>query len=69
MMEIEQARVLSHKELCGDYKLLVLSSPSIASRSKPGQFVHMRIPVLENVVLRRPFSIYRAKGKSLSAVL
>lgn len=57
---------MSHKELCGDYRLLVLQSPSIAIRSGPGQFVHLRVPGLEEAVLRRPFSIYRAKGKSLS---
>jgi dihydroorotate dehydrogenase electron transfer subunit len=66
MMKIEQARVLSHSALCGDYRLLVLQAPSIASRAKPGQFVHVRVPELEDAVLRRPFSIYRAKGKSLS---
>jgi len=66
MMKIEQARVLSHTELCGDYKLIVLQAPSIAALAKPGQFVHVRVPGLEDAVLRRPFSIYRAKGKSLS---
>ena len=66
MMKIEQARVLSHKEWCGDYRLIVLQSPLIASLSKPGQFVHVRVPGLEDAVLRRPFSIYHAKGKSLS---
>lgn len=66
MIKIEQARVVSHTELCGDYRLLVLKSPSIASRSRPGQFVHLLVPGLEDAVLRRPFSIYRAKGKSLS---
>jgi len=66
MMKLEQANVLSHKNLCGDYRLLVLRAPAIASQSKPGQFVHLRVPGLEDAVLRRPFSIYRAKGKSLS---
>jgi dihydroorotate dehydrogenase electron transfer subunit len=66
MMKIEQARVINHTKLCGNYRLLVLQSPLIASRAKPGQFVHARVPGLENAVLRRPFSIYGAKGKSLS---
>jgi dihydroorotate dehydrogenase electron transfer subunit len=66
MMKLEQARVLSHRELCGDYRLLVLDAPSIAPQAQPGQFVHLRVPGLEDAVLRRPFSIYRAKGKSLS---
>jgi dihydroorotate dehydrogenase electron transfer subunit len=66
MMKLEQAKVLTHRELCGNYRLLVLHSPSIASRSKPGQFVHLRVPGMEDAVLRRPFSIYRAKGRSLS---
>jgi len=65
-MKIVQARVKSHRELCGKYRLLVLDAPSIASSSKPGQFVHLRVPSHEDAVLRRPFSIYRVKGRSLS---
>jgi dihydroorotate dehydrogenase electron transfer subunit len=65
-MKLEQAKVLSHRKLCGDYRLLVLKAPSIASQSKPGQFVHLRVPGMEDAVLRRPFSIYRAKRRSLS---
>jgi dihydroorotate dehydrogenase electron transfer subunit len=65
-MKAVQAQVKSHRKLCGKYRLLVLEAPSIASYAKPGQFVHLRVPGLEDAVLRRPFSIYRAKGRSLS---
>jgi len=65
-MKHHQARVLEHKEAGGGYRILTLEAPGIASRAKPGQFVHMRIPHLDGSVLRRPFSIYRADRKKLS---
>lgn len=65
-MKLENARVLEHTKLKNDYRLLVLECESISKTAKPGQFVHLRIPGLEQFVLRRPFSIYKVDGESLS---
>jgi len=60
-MNIEQSRVLSHAELSGGYRTLELLSPLIAGSVNPGQFVHIHVPRLEASVLRRPFSVFRAR--------
>ena len=59
-MQIEQARVLKHEQFSGDYRLLTLEAPVISALVEPGQFVHVRVPRLEQSVLRRPFSVYQA---------
>jgi len=65
-MQIEQAKVKSHTLVGGDYRELVLSAPHTAGAARPGQFVHLRVPRLDGSVLRRPFSIYRARDGQLS---
>ncbi len=65
-MPLETASVISHDLLCDDYRVLTLSAPGVGSLSKPGQFVHVRVPSLESAVLRRPFSIFRADAKGIS---
>lgn len=53
-----QAKILSNRQLQGDYFQLDMCAPEIAQEALPGQFVHVQIPDLEHRVLRRPFSIY-----------
>jgi dihydroorotate dehydrogenase electron transfer subunit len=65
-MQLEDAGVLDQKEIRGGYRLLVLKSPRIAPQVQPGQFVHLRVPHLDSSVLRRPFSVYRTDGDTLS---
>jgi dihydroorotate dehydrogenase electron transfer subunit len=65
-MQVENANVLRHEELNeGRYKVLTLRAPGIAAAARPGQFVHLRVPLLADAVLRRPFSIYDADGHTL----
>ena len=65
-MKNENARVVEHTRLKGEYRRLVLECPDIAGAAKPGQFVHLRIPGREAFVLRRPFSIFKAERPTLS---
>lgn len=65
-MKLEQALVKSHAPLTPDYRLLELACPAIASEALPGQFVHLRIPRLDDALLRRPFSILDAKDGVVS---
>jgi len=65
-MNMVQARVLSHDELSGGYRVLTFEAPGIAGAAAPGQFVHLRISGLPQVTLRRPFSIYRAEQGQLA---
>lgn len=60
-----KANLLSNREVGPNLYLMKLYSPYIASRIKPGQFVHMKLPGMEAHILRRPFSVYacdRAAG-------
>ena len=61
-----EARVLEHRDYGAGYRLLELAAPGIACAARPGQFVHLLVPHLEASVLRRPFSIFRAEGNSIS---
>lgn len=51
------AAIRHHRPLQAGYCELILDVPEIASISKPGQFVHIRIPGMNVGSLRRPFSI------------
>jgi len=53
-----KARILANRPLQGSYFRLDLAAPTIAPVVQPGQFVHVRIPLLEHRVLRRPFSVF-----------
>jgi dihydroorotate dehydrogenase electron transfer subunit len=65
-VKVEQARVVSHGEYSGEYRLLVLDCPGVAADVKPGQFVHLRVPRYETAVLRRPFSVFVAEEGEVS---
>lgn len=65
-MNQEKTTVLEHTLSQGDYRLLKLAAPVIGPQVLPGQFVHLRIPRLEQAVLRRPFSIFKADDESVS---
>lgn len=64
-MQCSTVNVLDQAEVQGGYRLLTLEAPSIAPHVSPGQFVHVRIPHMEESVLRRPFSVYRTEGTQL----
>ncbi len=55
-----QAEILRNRPIAAGYYQIDLRAPQIAAAARPGQFVHVRIPLLEHRVLRRPFSIYDA---------
>ncbi|OVE76233.1 hypothetical protein BVX97_02050 [bacterium E08(2017)] len=61
-----EATVVSQQPVSGDYNTLIMEVPEVSSIVKPGQFIHMRVPRLEHLVLRRPFSVFRADDKHLT---
>ncbi len=65
-MNQEKTTVLEHRIFQGEYRLLKLAAPVIGPQVQPGQFVHLRVPRLENAVLRRPFSVFKADAEGLS---
>lgn len=52
--------VLKNKKLKSIYFLLEIDCPSIASETKPGQFVMIRTSYDNHPLLSRPFSIYKS---------
>lgn len=68
-MHLEEASITGHAALGeGDYRRLEVEAPAIAAALKPGQFVTLRIPGLDGVVLRRPFSVHRVDGPRIAIV-
>lgn len=64
----QDAIILANDNFTGQYHRLVLQAEHIAPRVQPGQFVHMRIPLLREALLRRPFSIYQVMANTLSVL-
>lgn len=58
----ERCRVVRHEELAGGYRYLTVDAPQMCGALAPGQFVHVRVPGLEDSALRRPFSVFDADG-------
>lgn len=62
MKHDETCRVASHVDAGAGYRRIVLEAPAIAPETRPGQFVHVRVPALADTDLRRPFSVFDAHG-------
>ncbi len=56
----ESAELLRNENLGPRLYLMTLKAPGISSTVLPGQFVHMKIPGMDDHPLRRPFSVYAA---------
>lgn len=67
-MDITLAEVKNHEQISAHYRLMEFGCAPIASAAQPGQFIHIRIPHAEIMALRRPFSIYRAEGDTVSII-
>lgn len=65
-MKLEEAIVIDHLPIHGGYNLLRMRAPEVAPRVQPGQFIHVKVPHLDECVLRRPFSVFRTEGEALS---
>lgn len=62
----QDAIVVANDNFAGQYYRLVMKAARISPHVQPGQFVHIRIPLLRDALLRRPFSIYQVKDDTLS---
>lgn len=56
MFQID-ARVISNDTVCGGYMMARFDAAEIAGSARPGQFVEVRVPGLDECSLRRPFSV------------
>lgn len=62
-MEQIHGTILENRPVKSGYHILVCAAPSVAQASRPGQFIHLRVPGLHEARLRRPFSIYEADAE------
>ena len=56
----EKCQIVSHEDSAPGYRILVFAAPQIAAAVVPGQFVHVKVPGLDDAALRRPFSVFDA---------
>ncbi len=61
------SRVISNRPIAQDIYEMVLHTP-LADKALPGQFVHLKIPNAEQLLLRRPLSIARSEESTLVLV-
>lgn len=62
----QDVEIVSNRRETGLYYRLVVQAPAIAPQVQPGQFAHVRIPTLQEALLRRPFSLFQVQGPTLS---
>ena len=60
----EKCKILSHEDSAPGYRMMVFSAPQIAAAVVPGQFVHVKVPRLDDAALRRPFSVFDADAEA-----
>ena len=66
---VEQTvQIISNERDTDAYFRLTLRAPEIAQATQPGQFLHLRISPMREALLRRPFSIFRANGETVSVL-
>ena len=53
------AEVVANVPLSGDYNVLTLAAPAIATSARPGQFVMVKAAPSQDPLLRRPFSVFQ----------
>ncbi len=61
-LHLEQAAIMSIEHFAGDQVIMRLSSPTLAARALPGQFVHVQCD--PSLPMRRPMSLMRADSQA-----
>ncbi len=62
---LERVVVQANERVAEGVGLIVLRAPRTAAAVMPGQFVHLRIAPGRDFILRRPFSVHRARGEDI----
>jgi len=60
-----KAKILSNIDVAESHFRMELACPEIAAVTRPGQFIHLLIDQRHDPLLRRPFTIFRAKNGSI----
>lgn len=62
----QTVQIVSNERDTDSYFRLAIRAPEIAPLIQPGQFAHVRVPLLKDALLRRPFSIFQVKDDTFS---
>ena len=54
----ECATIVANERVADGLFVMTVQAPDLAAQVQPGQFAHVRIPGMDDHILRRPFSIY-----------
>jgi dihydroorotate dehydrogenase electron transfer subunit len=65
---LEPALLVANDPVADGIGLAVFEAPQVAGAIAPGQFVHLRIATGTDFILRRPFSVYRARGGTIEVL-
>lgn len=60
----ECAPILVNEEAGCNIWLMTVRAPEIAATAAPGQFVHVKIPRMDDHILRRPLGVYAADAEA-----
>jgi dihydroorotate dehydrogenase electron transfer subunit len=62
----QTVQIVTNERDTDAYFRLVVHAPDVTPLIQPGQFAHVRIPPLQDALLRRPFSIFQVTGDTFS---
>ncbi len=66
--EIIKSKIITNEKIAKDIYLLRFESRHIAENACPGQFINVKIPQDNALILRRPFSIYNVEKNIVSII-
>ena len=59
----EFAEIVGNAQVGPRLYVMTFKAPEIASKVQPGQFIHIKIPRMDDHILRRPFSVYAVNAE------
>jgi dihydroorotate dehydrogenase electron transfer subunit len=62
-------KILANKKIGRDYFKLTFVSPEISAAACPGQFVEVRVPDCDGLLLRRPIGVHSVSSKSCNILV
>ena len=63
-----RSKIISNIKISGNYHKLIFKENRIANIIQPGQFLMLKVTESKEILLRRPFSVHRARGKNIEII-
>jgi len=65
----QKFKIISNKRIGRNYFKLTVLSPEISAAACPGQFVEIRVPDCNGLLLRRPLGVHCVRGKEFDVLV